>query len=174
MTGQRAASYVQIQRAGPEHLAQIAALAKIIWHAHYPGIISREQIDYMLGRMYDVEVMRCEIDSGIVYDCLLVNGRLCGFSSFGRGSNAGELKLHKLYVHPEWQRKSFGTLLLHHVEAEARKRGFTTLVLGVNRRNDKVIAAYRKNGFAIRESAVTDIGGGFVMDDYVMTKPATP
>lgn len=33
------------------------------------------------------------------------------------------------------------------------------------------IAAYRKYGFTVREEVVQDIGGGFVMDDYIMEKP---
>jgi ribosomal protein S18 acetylase RimI-like enzyme len=162
---------VSIQSAGPEHLPEIAAVATVIWRAHYPGIIPPEQIDYMLGRMYDVEVMRKEIDSGIVYDRLLVNGELTGFASYGPNSNSGELKLHKLYVHPARQRQGLGTLLLNHVEAIARQRAFTHLVLAVNKRNRQAIAAYLKHGFAIRESVVVDIGGGFVMDDHVMAKP---
>jgi RimJ/RimL family protein N-acetyltransferase len=44
------------------------------------------------------------------------------------------------------------------------------LILSVNKRNTKAITAYKRNGFAIVESVVTDIGGGFVMDDYVMAK----
>jgi len=43
-------------------------------------------------------------------------------------------------------------------------------VLGVNRFNEKAIRAYRRNGFAIREELKTDIGGGFVMDDFIMEK----
>ena len=61
-------------------------------------------------------------------------------------------------------------MLLKRIEAIARERGFATLVLGVNKMNTQAIAAYRKHGFAIRESVVTDIGGGFMMDDYVMVK----
>ncbi|MEO8488040.1 MAG: hypothetical protein ABI585_17060, partial [Betaproteobacteria bacterium] len=45
------------------------------------------------------------------------------------------------------------------------------LVLNVNKRNAKAIAAYRACGLATREDVVVDIGGGFVMDDYVMAKP---
>ena len=161
---------VSIQSASPEHLPEISALAAVIWHAHYPGIIPLEQVDYMLARMYDVEVMRKEMDSGIVYDRLLVTGELTGFASYGPNSNSGELKLHKLYVHPERQRQGLGTLLLNHVEATARQRAFTHLVLAVNKRNQQAIAAYLKHGFTVRESVVVDIGGGFVMDDYVMEK----
>ena len=41
-------------------------------------------------------------------------------------------------------------------------------MLSVNKRNAKAIAAYQKNGFGITESVVTDIGNGFVMDDFIM------
>lgn len=81
-----------------------------------------------------------------------------------------ELKLHKLYIHPDCQRQGLGPRLLHHVESVARTSGRIIVVLTVNKKNAKAIAAYRKHGFTIRESVVTDIGGGFVMDDYVMAK----
>jgi ribosomal protein S18 acetylase RimI-like enzyme len=50
----------------------------------------------------------------------------------------------------------------------ARAYGCDALVLAVNKRNEGALAAYAKHGFAIVESVVKDIGGGFVMDDYVM------
>ncbi|HEY0551286.1 MAG TPA: GNAT family N-acetyltransferase [Verrucomicrobiae bacterium] len=151
-------------------LAPISALAAFIWHAHYPGIISGEQIEYMLARMYDVEVMRSELESGIAYDRLLVDGTLRGFCSYGPTSNAGELKVHKLYIHSHCQRQGLGALLLDHIAEAARKRDFSTLILAVNKKNNPAVAAYRKHGFTIRESIVADIGAGFVMDDYVMAK----
>jgi hypothetical protein len=40
----------------------------------------------------------------------------------------------------------------------------------VNKANARAIMAYKRNGFVITESVITDIGGGFVMDDYVMAK----
>ena len=48
--------------------------------------------------------------------------------------------------------------------------GANRLVLNVNKRNEKAIRAYRRNGFTIVESEKIDIGNGFVMDDYVMAK----
>ena len=44
------------------------------------------------------------------------------------------------------------------------------LVLNVNKNNDRAISAYVRNGFVVREAVVVDIGGGFVMDDYIMAK----
>ena len=52
-----------------------------------------------------------------------------------------------------------------------RAQRCSTLILNVNKNNVQAIRAYEKNGFAIREAVVVDIGGGFVMDDYVMAKP---
>jgi ribosomal protein S18 acetylase RimI-like enzyme len=162
---------VAIESASAEHLPAIAALAEVVWRAHYPGIISLEQIDYMLARMYDVGLMQRELESGIAYDRLLVDGVLRGFASYGAAGIHRELKLHKLYIQPVFQRQRLGALLLKRVENVARGGGFASLLLTVNKKNVKAIAAYRKHGFTIRESVVVDIGGGFVMDDYVMVKP---
>ena len=123
----------------------------------------------MLARMYDLGVMRDEMRNGVAYDCFRAEDALVAFAAYGP-MNRNELKLYKLYVHPDRQRHGFGGQLLCHVEAVARGRNFKTLCLTVNKANAKAIAVYRKNGFAVCESVVVDIGGGFVMDDYVMAK----
>jgi GNAT superfamily N-acetyltransferase len=80
------------------------------------------------------------------------------------------MKLHKLYLLPEMHGHGLGSRLLQHVEREVRAGGARRLILSVNKRNTKAITAYQRNGFVIAESVVTDIGNGFVMDDYVMAK----
>jgi GNAT superfamily N-acetyltransferase len=161
----------QIVRAMEEHLPAISDLAGVIWRACYPGIITHEQIDYMLARMYSLDVLRDEIRSqGIRYDQLLVDGKPAGFASYGPTSEPGVVKLHKLYLLPEMQGRGLGSRLLQHVEREVRAGAGRRLILSVNKRNTKAITAYQRNGFVIAETVVTDIGGGFVMDDYVMAK----
>jgi diamine N-acetyltransferase len=159
----------KILPAGPEHLPEIAVLAGVVWRAHYPGIITVEQIEYMLERMYNQEVLQNELQQGIRYDRILVDGIMRGFAGYGPVPG-GEMKLHKIYIHPDWHRHGLGSLLLQHVLEVTRRDGFHVLILAVNKRNEKAIAAYQKNGFTIRESVVSDIGHGFVMDDYVMVK----
>jgi len=162
---------VQIIPATEEHLPAIAELADIIWRACYPGIIDQAQIDYMLAQMYAFDVLCDELHSqGIRYDRLLVAGKLAGFASYGPGSEPGVMKLHRLYLLPEMQGRGLGSRLLQHVEGEVSARGARRLILSVNKRNAKAIATYQRNGFVIAESVVTDIGGGFIMDDYTMTK----
>lgn len=153
-----------------EHLRSIANLAKIIWRSYYPGIISETQIEYMLAFMYDLDVMEQELRRGINYDRLLVDEELTGFASYGASDAEAEIKLHKLYVHPSLHRRGLGSLVLRHVEKVARESQNRTLILSVNKTNRQAIAAYERNGFVVRRSVVVDIGGGFVMDDYVMEK----
>jgi diamine N-acetyltransferase len=159
-----------VRPAGPEHIPAIITLAELIWRAHYPGIISQGQIDYMLERMYHPEVIRREMGEGIYYRRLLIEETLRGFTAFGPAGTGGEMKLHKLYVHPDWQRRGLGSLLLRDAEETSRQTGFSTLILAVNKANAKAIAAYRKNGYTLRDSVCVNIGGGFVMDDFVMER----
>ena len=165
----------EIVRATEADLPAICQLASVIWHACYPGIITHEQIDYMLARMYALEVLRDELHSqGISHDLLLVDGKPAGFASYGPTAEPGVMKLHKLYLLLELQGRGFGSYLLQHVEREVRARAGRRLILLVNKRNAKAIAAYQRNGFVIAESIVTDIGNGFVMNDYIMAKEFSP
>jgi diamine N-acetyltransferase len=161
---------VEIVPAGPEHLGEIARLADLVWRAHYPAIIGMAQVEYMLERMYDLKVLRAELAQGICYDRLFADGQLRAFAGYGPHGRDGEMKLYKLYVHPASQRKGYGSRLISHVEEKARQRGLKVLLLTVNKGNHNAVAAYKKNGFTIRETGVIDIGGGFVMDDYIMVK----
>jgi ribosomal protein S18 acetylase RimI-like enzyme len=80
------------------------------------------------------------------------------------------MKLDKLYVHPRLQRHGYGGMMIARAGEVARSGGCSRLVLAVNKNNRSAIAAYLKHGFSIARSVVKDIGGGFVMDDYVMEK----
>jgi diamine N-acetyltransferase len=161
----------QILPATETDLPAIASLAGIIWRAQYPGIISAEQIEYMLAKMYSLETLREEVRlRAICYDRLLVGREFAGFASYGPTEQPKLFKLHKIYLHPAWHRRGLGSLLLRHCEQEAFKRGADRLALSVNKRNSQAIAAYQRRGFAMTDSVVVNIGAGFVMDDYVMTK----
>jgi len=159
---------VQIRRAADADLRTISELAGRIWRAHYPSILSVAQIEYMLAWMYDVEQLGRDLGQGVVYELLFEGDRALGFC--GYQEFPGHLKLHKLYLEVSEHHRGLGSMLLRHVEEEARRRGLEKVVLGVNRLNEKAIRAYRRNGYVIREPLKTDIGNGFVMDDFIMEK----
>jgi len=162
---------VQILPAAERHLPAIARLAGVIWRQHYPGIISPAQIEFMLGWMYAPDRLKVELsEQGVRFERLLVEGRLTGFAAYGPTDEAGLFKLHKLYVHPERHGTGLGRLLLTHCEAAASQSGASRLILAVNKRNLRAIRLYELLGYSTLESVTVPIGGGFVMDDYVMGK----
>lgn len=152
-------------------MEQLAGLAREIWYAHYSAIISVAQIEYMLGERYNSYVVLAELRcDGMWWDKLMVAGGMAGFASYFLTGVPGEMKLDKLYVHPRLQRRGYGGMMIARAGEVARSRGCSRLVLAVNKNNRSAIAAYWKHGFRIANAVTKDIGGGFIMDDYVMEK----
>ena len=163
------AETIEIGPLHPEEAEALAALAGVVWRAHYPDIISAEQIDYMLADRYKPALIRQTLARGDRWLVARAWDALVGFAH-GYALAEGDYKVDKLYVHPDWQRHGIGEHLMERLTDHARRHGARRLVLRVNRNNDQAIAAYRKYGFEILVPVVEEIGGGFVMDDYVMTK----
>ena len=162
---------MRIEPLASADVEQMAALAAEIWYQHYLSIITAAQIEYMLKQRYDPVLVRAELARGdIWWDKLLVNEVLCGFSSYVLADTPGDIKLDKLYVHPRCQRRGYGGMMIARATAVARGQDCHRLVLAVNKNNRNAIAAYLKHGFRVATAIVKDIGGGFVMDDYIMEK----
>jgi len=159
---------IEIRSASVADIPLVQMIAHAVWHAHYPAIVTLEQIRYMLARGYTSDLLGefvREPHRGI--ELALIDGRPAAFAAWMCISKI-EAKLDKLYVLPSWQRVGVGGRLIRYVAGLAHHDGARTLVLNVNKRNVQAIRAYHKHGFAIRDAVVNDIGGGFVMDDYVM------
>jgi GNAT superfamily N-acetyltransferase len=152
-------------------IAPVCALAREIWLQHYPGIITVRQIEYMLEQRYSADVIRSQMRSGDAWwDKLEVGGRLCGFANYECDSAARSMKLDKLYVHQLVRGKGYGAALIAHVARAATRQGMHELYLQVNKRNYASVAAYLRVGFVIAQAVKADIGNGFFMDDFVMSK----
>ena len=152
-------------------VAGVCALAREIWLQHYPGIITVKQIEYMLAQRYAPDIIGAQLRSGEAWwDKLEVDAQLCGFASYERGRQARSMKLDKLYVHQRMRGRGYGAALIDHVARAARREGMDCLYLQVNKYNHGSVAAYLRTGFGVAGSLKVDIGNGFVMDDYVMSK----
>lgn len=162
-------SELRIAPLAEDDIAAVIDLAGVIWRHHYPGIVSMEQIDYMLAQRYTPAVIRAQMQSGNAWwDKAALDGRIMGFAQYELYERA--MKLDKLYVHQDYQRQGYGGRMLAHVEEQASRRGLSAVRLNVNKYNVKSIAAYRKSGYEVVETVVADIGRGFVTDDCVMEK----
>lgn len=165
------AERVNVRPLAAADIEPLCALAREIWALHYTPIIGSAQIQYMLDQRYRPEVLRAELArADLWWDLLLVEGEPRGYSSYFVDEDGTTLKLDKLYVHPECQRAGHGERMLERVLARARTLGCKRVSLAVNKRNPKAVAAYEKWQFRIEQGVVKDIGGGFVMDDYIMVR----
>lgn len=164
-------SDIRIEPLREADIPALVALARDTWFKHYPSIITTAQIEYMLAQRYSDAVIRAQLaDPDVRWDKLLLDGELAAFAQYERSDPPGTLKVDKLYARHELRGQGLGSALLRHIENEARALGCMRLKLQVNKNNVSAIGTYRKNGFTVAESAVFDIGNGFVMDDYVMVK----
>jgi diamine N-acetyltransferase len=162
---------MEIRNAGVADIPLLRTLAQTIWRACYPAIISIEQIEFMLEWMYSEEQIRGEMDRGVAWEIIELGEQgPIGFISYQLEADS-RVKLNKLYILPDFQRRGIGRHAMSHVLERARSLGGTSVWMQVNKRNHAAVAAYQRAGFAIDKEAVFDIGGGYVMDDFLMSKP---
>ena len=154
-------------------IMEVNRLAGLIWHEAYRGIISREQIAYMVERFQSVRAITEQVAlDGYRYFLLVDEGRAVGYC--GVQMRDGELFLSKIYLLAEVRGRGLFPQMLEHLTDLCRDRGLRTIRLTVNRHNERAIGAYRRAGFREVRTQVTDIGGGYVMDDYVMEREVAP
>ncbi len=162
---------IRIRSVTCEELPVVTRLAEKIWPDAYRKVLTEGQIRYMLAMMYDQSVLKEEYLNGVRFDLICDEELPVGFISYGpcKDTPCGTCaKLHKIYLDPAYHNCGIGTLALRHVIEEVRCKNFEILRLNVNRNNAAAIRAYERNGFHLENEVITDIGNGYVMDDYVM------
>lgn len=151
----------------PEDVQRVAELARRIWTQHFVPIIGEAQTVYMLERFQSVAAVTRQIaDDGYRYYLMMGSAGPAGYVAV---QPQGEtLFLSKLYVDLPCRRKGIARQAVTFLEGICRDEGFSRIRLTVNKRNFSAIAAYDRLGFVRVADTVTDIGGGFVMDDSVL------
>ncbi|MBR3969632.1 MAG: GNAT family N-acetyltransferase [Ruminococcus sp.] len=149
-------------------LREIAALADIIWHECYGELLGQGQVDYMVEKFQSVDAMTEQIEKqGYTYLSVCDDEELCGYIGIKPEAD-DRLFLSKLYLRNDKRGRGTASAMLNYVFEEARKIGKKRVYLTVNKHNSHAIDVYKKTGFVVADTAVTDIGGGYVMDDYIM------
>lgn len=149
-------------------IGRTALLAEIIWREYYAPILPEGQIDYMLDKYQSAEAIGRQLQEGYRYFLARDDGSEFGY--FAIKPNGEDLFISKLYVLSLARRRGIGKACVTFIEELARADGFKTLSLTVNKSNASSVEAYKRMGFSVGGEGVSDIGGGFVMDDYYMNK----
>lgn len=154
-------------------IMEVNRLAGLIWHEAYRGIVSREQIAYMIERFQSVRAITEQVAlDGYRYFLLEDEGRAVGYC--GVQPRDGALFLSKIYLLAEVRGRGYFRQMLAYLLDLCGEIGARTIWLTVNRHNERAIGAYRRAGFREARTQVADIGGGYVMDDYVMEREVAP
>ena len=154
----------------PEELVRVRKIADVIWPETFKDILSPEQIRYMMQMMYAPEVMSRELAEGFSFNIVLADGRDAGYVVYSAYGEDGTAKLHKVYLLNDFHRQGVGQKMLEYVCRRCRERGFSSVLLAVNKQNLPAQKAYLRHGFIMEKAVKCDIGHGFFMDDYLMRK----
>lgn len=154
-----------------EQISRAERLAGQIWRQHYTPIIGPAQVDYMLERFQCADAIRAQLTEGHEYFLAIQKGRDVGYIAFLIESNKRALFLSKIYTRRSARGHGAGREMLALAERRARESDAKKIWLTVNKHNTNSIAWYTRMGFVVTDTLLTDIGGGFVMDDYLMEKP---
>lgn len=96
--------------------------------------------------------------------------RIIGYTGGRVDADTNRFFISKIYLLKEHRGRGLIGSVVRFYERIARERGLDALYLTVNKQNKMAIRAYEKHGFEIIDAVETDIGEGFVMDDYIMEK----
>ncbi len=161
---------IEIKKADSASIPLIQSLSENIWRTHYSSIISMEQIDYMLSKMYSDHKLLEEIQSEFFSYYLVFNDtNPIGYLAIS-SEDAENYFLHKFYILQVQQGKGLGEIVF--------KRVFDTIPyqhiqLFVNRQNFKSVNFYFKLGFKIVEVVDNHFGENYFMNDFRMLKTKT-
>lgn len=152
----------------PEEIRALAAMTSEIWHEYFPCILTPEQIDYMVDKFQSQGALTEQIANGYIYEVMEIGGERAGYLGVHMEPD-GSLFLSKLYLKKAYRGKGYASVEFKEAQRLAKSHGASSIWLTVNKHNTQAIAVYEHFGMENIRAQVTDIGGGFVMDDFVFS-----
>lgn len=155
---------MEIRLADRKDVQLIHDLAESIWYPTYRGVISEDQIQFMLEKSYSEEGLLQSMDTGQLFYLIFVGNEAKGF--IGLKINEPVLRIEKLYLSPNVQGMGLGKAFINFAKEFAINCGLSILELNVNRGN-KAYEFYLKQGFKVVETV--DIPYyQYVLNDYIL------
>jgi len=149
-----------------ERICLLSNKAYEIWNEYFPCILSKKQIDYMVDMFLSPSAIKNEIKEGYEFYLYYSDETFIGFAVVK--PELDKLFISKLYIDKEHRGQGFASDMFNFVKSIAIRDNLMAMYLTVNKYNDTAIEVYKHKGFVKIDSVVTDIGNGYVMDDYIM------
>ena len=169
-----------------EDQEQLAKLAAEIWGEYWPDRIGQAQTDYMIEQYQSLDAIKdqmanqayeywfCCVDptlSDSTYKT--ADGQaIVGFTGGHNEDETNRYFISKIYLLAAERGKHYASQIIAMYNQLCLDRGYRAAYLCVNKYNEMGVRAYKAKGFVVIDSVETDIGQGFIMDDYIMEMPA--
>ena len=152
---------------------ELARLAAHIWNEYWPALIGADQTRYMVEQFQSLEVIRRDMAEN-AYEYWFVrsaeDGRVVGYTGGHVEPETNRFFISKIYLLAEERGRHFASAIIAFYDDLCRERGLDAMYLTVNKHNELGTRAYIAKGFQVIDAVETDIGEGFIMDDYIMEK----
>ena len=169
-------SFVPVKSRKDQEL--LADIAGKIWREYWPTIIGEAQTEYMIEKFQSLKAIRKYMKRHDYEYWFLVatedgdggtlEKSIVGFTGGRDEPGTKRFFISKIYLVPEARGHGYARRIVEFYQDLCFARGHGAMYLTVNKHNDLGIRAYKGTGFETIDSVETDIGHGFVMDDYVM------
>ena len=164
-------------------LELLAKLADEIWMEYWPSRIGMGQTKYMVEQFQCLDAIKRGIaehgyeywfmcvDDGVVGDYMTEDGKhIVGYTGGYVEVETNRYFISKIYLLACERGKHYASPVFDFYTAICRERGLRAMYLTVNKYNEMGTRAYLAKGFEIIDSVETDIGEGYIMDDYIMER----
>lgn len=150
-------------------IASVAEIADIVWHETYDVLLPAGQTKYMIEQFQSVTAITEQIEEkGYIYYLILCDGDAAGYLGVVPNQKAaGELMLSKIYLKKEFRGQGAVGAAFQFVKSLAQEQGMSRIWLTVNKENTHAQEVYKHFGYRRSKEIVSDIGNGYVMDDYI-------
>ena len=112
------------------------------------------------------------LHAGYAFFGLQVGRELAGYSIFNWA--AGEAHLLNLCMHPDWQHRGYGSLLLEYTINHVARNGNDAMYLEVRTSNTRAARLYRNRGFRVIGSRRSYYQAGDGREDAIVMRLAFP
>lgn len=133
---------------------------------YYTPINGKDHAEYMAEMFLSEKAIKKLIDDGAVFKLVMENNSPIAYTEYKKDGE--RVFLSKLYAHKLHRGQGLGSYMLNDCIEYAKSIGLNKIYLTVNKHNTNSYNFYLSKGFVVIDSVETDIGHGYIMDDYIM------
>lgn len=168
-------SFVPVKSEADQEL--LADLAGGIWREYWPALIGEDQTEYMIRQFQSLEAIRRDMARNSYEYWLLVatetdedgiEKSIVGFTGGHNEPETNRFFISKIYLLADARGHGYARRVIEFYEDLCFARNLDAMYLTVNKGNELGIRAYKGTGFETIDAVETDIGEGYIMDDYIM------